>query len=68
MTTTDPKPAIATGFGIGSRVTVTGGKYAGDDGVVVERKPDLRPGCAWVDLTRAGIHLVPSYRLVPRAA
>lgn len=53
-------------FPDGTEVTVTGGRYAGDHGVVVNRAPDLRPGTIWVDLAAAGTHLVPAHRLTPR--
>ncbi|HVV19869.1 MAG TPA: hypothetical protein VHF06_10570 [Pseudonocardiaceae bacterium] len=48
---------------IGSRVVVNGGRYAWDQGIVVRREPDLRPGSVWVRLIRAGTHLVPVFRL-----
>lgn len=50
-------------FPDGTEVTVTGGPYAGDHGVVVNRAPDLRPGTVWVELAASGTHLVPTYRL-----
>jgi hypothetical protein len=53
------------GFPDGLRVTVTGGRYAGASGAVVNHQPDLRPGSVWVALTTAGTHLVPGYRLTP---
>lgn len=46
-------------------VRVLGGQYSGDSGLVVDRVPDLRPGSVWVRLTRAGVRLVPAYRLHP---
>jgi hypothetical protein len=48
---------------IGSHVVVNGGRYQRDQGVVVLREPDLRPGSVWVRLIRAGTHLVPVFRL-----
>jgi len=61
--------AVHDAFPIGAHVTVTGGRYARDEGVVVRREPDLRPGSMWVALRGAGTHLVPAYRLaVPDAA
>jgi hypothetical protein len=44
-------------------VRVTGGQYDRDHGVVVDQRPDLRPSSVWVRLARAGVHLVPGYRL-----
>ena len=53
-------------FPDGTEVTVIGGRYAGDHGVVVNRVPDLRPGTVWVALAASGTHLVPAHRLTPR--
>lgn len=63
MAISDLGPAIPGGFPSDLHVVVTGGQYAGDDGVVIDQVPDLRPGSVWVRLTRAGIRLVPGYRL-----
>jgi hypothetical protein len=60
--------SVPAGFPTNMPVTVTGGQYNGDHGVVVDQPPDLRPGSVWVRLVRAGVHLVPGYRLVPMAA
>jgi len=51
------------GFPAEMPVRVAGGQYDGDHGVVVDQRPDLRPGSVWVRLVRAGVHLVPGYRL-----
>lgn len=61
----DDGGAVPTAFPTGMVVAVTGGQYEGDRGQVVNRRPDLRPRSVWVHLDRAGIRLVPSYRLVP---
>jgi hypothetical protein len=53
-------------FPDGTEVTVIGGRYAGDHGLVVNRAPDLRPGTVWVALAASGTHLVPANRLVQR--
>lgn len=53
-------------FPDGTDVTVVGGPYAGDHGVIVNRAPDLRPGTVWVELAASGTHLVPTYRLAQR--
>lgn len=66
MTATALALPLPGGFPTGIQVSVTGGRYADQHGVVVDRQPDLRPGSVWVDLTRTGIHLVPGYRLVAR--
>ena len=58
-------PACASGLPDGTHVFVTGGRYQGQHGEVVMRAPDLRPGSAWVAMSRCGTHLVPAYRLVP---
>lgn len=50
-------------FPTGMLVVVTGGQYDGDRGQVVNKRPDLRPWSVWVRLDRAGVRLVPSYRL-----
>lgn len=67
MAISDLGPAIPGGFPRDVHVVVTGGQYDGDDGVVIDRLPDLRPGSVWVRLTRAGVHLVPGYRLAVTA-
>jgi hypothetical protein len=51
-------------FPDGTHVFVAGGRYSGEHGSVVNRLPDLRPGSAWVALSRTGTHLVPTCRLV----
>ena len=48
---------------VGTRVFVTGGRYDGDQGTVVNPVPDLRPGSVWVELVSAGTHLIPADRL-----
>lgn len=55
----------SSAFPTGMQVVVTGGLYDGDRGRVVDRRPDLRPRSVWVHLNRAGVRLVPSYRLIP---
>ena len=68
MCTTDGRfvlPARTSGLPDGTHVQVTGGQYHGQHGEVVPRAPDLRPGSAWVALSRSGTHLVPAYRLTP---
>jgi hypothetical protein len=62
-----PGPAVPGGFPTNMQVTVAGGQYHGDAGVVVDQQPDLRPGSVWVRLHRAGVRLVPGYRLLPAA-
>jgi hypothetical protein len=60
----ESRPVMSgNGFPNGTRVVVTGGRYDGDHGMVVNRAPDLRPGSAWVDLSLSGTHLVPVDRL-----
>lgn len=49
----------------GSRVLVTGGRFEGCLGTVVNRRPDLRPGTAWVRLDGLDDRLVPAFRLSP---
>jgi hypothetical protein len=49
----------------GARVVVTGGRFEGYEGTVVTRRPDLRPGTAWVRLDGLDDRLVPSFRLMP---
>lgn len=68
MGTPDHGLAVPVGFPTNMSVRVAGGEYDGDYGVVVEQRPDLRPGSVWVRLVRAGVHLVPGYRLKPTAA
>jgi len=58
-------PASASGLPDGTHVFVTGGRYKGQHGEIVSCAPDLRPGSAWVAMSRSGTHLVPAYRLVP---
>lgn len=58
-----PRMIDASWFPDGTRVYVTGGRYAGEHGEVVSRKPDLRPGVVWVTLVLSGTHLVPANRL-----
>lgn len=41
-------------FPDGTEVTVIGGRYAGDHGLVVNRAPGLRPGTVWVALAASG--------------
>lgn len=60
------QPVVFSGFPDGTRVVVTGGRYDGDHGTVVNRAPDLRPGSVWVELVSAGTHLVPADRLAHR--
>jgi hypothetical protein len=56
-------PACPGGFLTGTRVIVNGGPHGGEDGLVVDRRPDLRPGSVWVRLERAGTRLIPGHRL-----
>jgi hypothetical protein len=58
-------PAAPDDFTAGLAVTVIGGVYDGDHGVVVDQPPDLRPVSVWVQLHIAGVRLVLGYRLVP---
>jgi len=64
----DPsRPRLTDGYWLtdGTDVYVTAGRYAGEHGHVVNRAPDLRPGCAWIDLGVSGTHLLVSTRLAP---
>ncbi|MEU5265515.1 hypothetical protein [Amycolatopsis sp. NPDC021455] len=52
-------------FPDGTSVHVTGGRYRDARGVVIAKKPDLRPGSVWVRLTDGREVLVPGHRLSP---